>query len=409
VSELNTTTPIRSWCSTKCVEEVLKVLHIQKVAGIAGSENHLLTLLPRLGGAGYRPKMLVLADRDDKPESFVERMQASGVAAKILPMKANLDSMLIGRLVRYLRQDPPAVVHTHLFHADLYGGLAARLGGVRHVVSTKHGFDPWRMKRPYGLLDRLAASLQQEIICISHAIRKWLIQVEGLPAEKMRVIHYAIDAERFLQPARARPVFGQFSKPVIGAVTRLLEQKGVHVLLQAFAACLRRYPRASLVIAGDGPARSELESQATVLGIENSLHFLGYVAHPELRYVMESFDVFALPTFGEGFGLVLLEAMALRKPVVATNVMAIPEVVTPGKTGLLVPPGDASALANALVTLLGDAALREELGRAGRQRALGEFTVERMVRQTVELYDALLGQVPGGSLAGSPSGAVELQ
>jgi glycosyltransferase involved in cell wall biosynthesis len=365
----------------------LKVLHLQKVAGIAGSENHLLTLLPRLRQYGYEPTMLVLADGEDRPGPFVERLRASGVEAGILPMRGSIDPMLVGRLVRHVRRHAPDLVHTHLFHADLYGSLAARLAGVRHIVATKHGFNPWRRRLHYALLDRMAAYSQRRIITISNAIGRWLVEVEGLPAGKMRTIHYALDAGQFRRQGEGGPVLSDPPGPVIGTVTRLMRQKGVHVLIQAFAHCVKEQPAASLVIAGDGPARSELEQQATALGIKAQVQFLGYVPHPRLGYLMEGFDIFAFPTFGEGFGLAVLEAMALGKPVVASDVMAIPEIVLQGKTGLLVPPDDAPALANALLKLLGDAALRDQFGNAGRQRAQAEFTVERMVGETVEVYE----------------------
>jgi glycosyltransferase involved in cell wall biosynthesis len=118
---------------------------------------------------------------------------------------------------------------------------------------------------------------------------------------------------------------------------------------------------------------------------------------------VKAFDVFAFPTFGEGFGLVLLEAMALAKPVVASNVMAIPEIVVDGETGLLVPPDNAPALANALVKLLSDAALSQKLGLAGQQRAQREFTVDRMIHRTSEVYLAVLGRIAQSSISSADS------
>jgi glycosyltransferase involved in cell wall biosynthesis len=367
-----------------------RVLHVQKVAGIAGSENHLLTLLPCLREHGFEPSMLVLADPEDRPEPFIQRMRAGGVPVDSIPMRADVDPLLPAVLARYLRRHSFELIHSHLFHADLYCALAAHLAGRGRLVSTKHGYNPWRAKPQYGMLDRLATLKQRRIIIISHSIGNWLARVEGLPTQKMRTVYYALDAKKFRTIGDVRSPCDDLPKPVIGAVSRLFAQKGVHVLIQAFAGCLAHGPSGSLVIVGDGPARPELEQQVRALGISDKVHFLGCVPHPALSAIIRSFDIFAFPSFGEGFGMVLLEAMAWGKPVVASDVMAIPEIVLDGVTGLLAPPNDPEKLASALLQLIADAKLRLDLGNAGRRRVETAFTVERMVRQTVEVYEEVL-------------------
>jgi glycosyltransferase involved in cell wall biosynthesis len=372
------------------------ILHIQKVTGLAGSENHLLTLLPGLREYGYDPIMLVLtAPPEDRADAFVEQMRSQGVQTDLMPMSADVDPLLVARLARYIRRHRFTIVHTHLFHADIYGTLAARLAGVPRIVSTKHGFNPWRRKRQYALLDRLAAGFQTHIITISQAIGQWLVQVERLPAEKMRVIYYALDTERFRRCSQTPAALSTFSRPIIGTVARLIPSKGVHILLDAFATCLEHSVQASLLVLGDGPERAALEAHARARGIAGHVHFLGYMAAPDVSAMIRAFDIFAFPTFGEGFGLVLLEAMAWGKPIVASRVMAIPEIVLHNDTGLLVPPGDAVSLAQALLRLMQDPTLCHTLGMAGQKRGEQEFTVERMVQQTVNVYNEMLGLTPG--------------
>jgi glycosyltransferase involved in cell wall biosynthesis len=375
------------------------VLHIQRVSGIAGSENHLLTLLPELATYGYDPTMLVLTNSANQAQSFMAHMRARGVQTDCLCMPSDIDPFLVARLAWYMRQHCVDIVHTHLFHADIYGTLAARLAGINRLVSTKHGFDPWRRKRLYGWLDRLAAGWQMHIITISEAIGQWLVQVERLPATKMRTIHYALDVEHFRGDQRMSPVLAALSRPLIGTVTRLLRQKGVHILLDAFATCLRQVSQASLVVLGDGPERAALEAQVRAHGMAQRVHFFGYMATPDVSAIMRGIDIFAFPTFGEGFGLVLLEAMAWGKPVVASQVMAIPEIVLHEETGLLVPQGDAMSLAQALLRLMQDPTLCHTLGMAGQKRVEREFTVERMVQQTVCVYDRLLGMAGSNAIA----------
>ena len=367
-----------------------RILHIQKVAGIAGSENHLLTLLPSLSKCGYQPTMLVLADPEDRPESFMEKMRDLHIETHLIPMSSDVDPFLVVQLIRYLKKYQFDVIHTHLFHADIYGTLAAKLVGFQPIISTKHGFNPWRSQPLYAFLDRVAAVYQQQLIVISQAIGKWLVDVEGLPESKMQVVHYAIDIDKFCGNRQSTEELLTIPRPIIGTVTRLLHQKGVHVLLDAFAKCLENYPTASLVIVGDGVERARLEARARTLGVAARTHFLGYAAHPKLSAIARAFDIFAFPTFGEGFGLVLLEAMTLGKPVVASNVMAIPEIAIEGETGLLVPPNDSNSLSQALLKLMSDPNLCQQLGRAGRQRVEREFTVESMVQKTIRVYEDVL-------------------
>lgn len=368
-----------------------KIIHIQKVAGIAGSENHLLTLLPQLKKYGYDTTMLVLADSEDRPESFIEQMQAVGIPTYRISMGGDIDPLLVFQITYYLIPNYFDLIHTHLFHADIYGSLAALLAGIPAIISTKHGFNPWRNQKIYGFLDRLAASQQQQIITVSKAIGEWLVKTEKLPAKKMRAIPNAIEIEDIQAITKYPKELVNLSKPIIGTVSRLLHQKGIHVLLDAFAKCLKQHPQASLVIVGDGLYRNQLEEQARTLGIAENTHFLGYLQQPRLSAVVSEFDIFAFPTFGEGFGLVLLEAMAVSKPVVASNVMAIPEIVIDGQTGLLVQPDNADALGQGLLKLIENPSLCQQFGSAGRQRLEQEFTVDLMVQKTIAVYDEVLG------------------
>ena len=363
------------------------VLHISKVKGIAGAENHLLALLPQLRGAGHDPTMLVLRGPRDCPEEFVARLRAKEITVDVLPMRSNLDPALAWRLYRYLAVREFELVHTHLFHADVYGALAAVCARKGPIVTTKHGFNPWRSRRLYAWLDRAAARVQSSIITISRAIGKWLVRTEGLPEAKMTVVHYALDGEQFrFVPASAVEL--PPGHPVVGTVSRLIDQKQVDVLIRAVAACRARYPDMVLLVAGDGPERQRLIDLSTDLGVSDRVFFLGHYA--QVSALMRHLDIFALPTAGEGFGLVVLEAYAWSTPVVVSNVLALPEIVDHDITGLLVPPGDVTQLARALRRLADDPVLRDRIGAAGRRRLEREFTPERMTEQTVAVYEAAL-------------------
>lgn len=365
------------------------ILHIQKVKYIAGSENHLLLLLPQLVRYGYAPTMLVLADPEDEPDTFCECMRSNGIPTDVLRMRGDIDLVLLWRLTRYMRQHRFKLVHTHLFHADLYGAMAARLAGVPKIVCSQHGFDLWRHNRWLALLDRLANSQQNQIIVISSAIGRWLVEVEGLPATKMTTVHYALDAQAFRTNINRGSLSLPGTRPMIGVVARLIKSKGIDILLTAFVDVRQQHPEASLVIIGDGPERDALELQAQTLDITDATFFLG--KRSDVSALMREFDVFVLPTFGEGFGLVLLEAMAWGKPIVSTDALAVPEIVVHGETGLLVPPKDSDALAKAICYLLDNPRHAQVMGERGLRRLDTNFTVQRMVEQTVQVYNQVLG------------------
>jgi glycosyltransferase involved in cell wall biosynthesis len=175
---------------------------------------------------------------------------------------------------------------------------------------------------------------------------------------------------------------------VAGMACRLVEQKGVQYGIRAFAQVSAQYASARLIIAGDGPLRAPLEAEARAAGVADRVRFLGW--RDDVPRLLAALDVLLLPSLWEGFGLVLLEAMGQHLPVIASRVSAVPEIVTDGETGLLVPVRDADALADALALLLGDYDLRRHMGLLAEDRLETHFSAERMVSQTVELYNDLL-------------------
>ena len=366
----------------------MKILHIQKVAKVAGSENHLLTLLPPLRAHGVVPHMLVLEDGDCRPDEFVERMEGAGVRTARLPIRHDVDPGLVPRLARFIRRGGYDAVHTHLLHADLYGRLAGRLTGVK-VLSSYHCDDPEHLIPGVRQMDAVTARACHRIICISAAVRDYVRDRIGVPARLLTVVHYGLEPGDGAPPAV--PLRAQLGipadAPVVGMVGRLTEQKGHVYLLDAFARLRARHPGAWLVLVGDGELRAPLEKQAAELGIADRVRFTGYRA--DGAALMREMDVVVAPSIWEGFGLVLLEGMAAARPIVASRVSAIPEIVLDGETGTLVPPRDPAALADAIGALLADPARAASYGAAGRARLAACFTVEKMVRETAGVYRSL--------------------
>lgn len=370
----------------------MRVIHLSKMTGAAGSEGHLLALLPGLRARGVDARLWVLVEPDRPLDEYLARAGALGVPAERLTIRRDLDPALLWNLTRHLRRERPDILHTHLIHADLYGVLAARLARVPRVVSSRHNDDRFRTRLLVRLLNRALWRGIDAGIAISGAIRAFSLRVEGARADRLHTVSYGLDPATVpAQPdARAalRAALGLPAEALlVGSVCRLVEQKGLVYGLRGFAAVAGEIPGVHYVIAGDGPLRSALEAEARALGVSERVHFLGW--RDDAHAVFAALDVFLAPSLWEGFGLVFLEAMAHRLPVISTTVSAIPETVVDGETGWLVPPRDADALAGALRAALTDPVARRARGANGRARLEAEFTVEAMVERTLAVYRSL--------------------
>jgi glycosyltransferase involved in cell wall biosynthesis len=352
-------------------QAAVKVLHIHRIGGIGGSERHLLTLLPALAARGVEVRFLGLDDTSHAPGPFYEALT---VPYARVPASRDVDARLAWQVRAETRNAD--IVHTHLVHADVYGAL-----GARRLVSTKHNDDPFRAGA-FRFVERALAHRAAKVITITEALARFQVERVGLPADKVEVIHYGLDdlpAAWGSNPADHVPPEAR----VLLAVCRLEPQKGLDVAVRALPDIRVRHPGAELVVLGEGPQRAELERLAAELQVP--VHLLGRV--PDVAAWLRRADVLVHPARWEGFGLALLEAMLASKPVVATNVSSIPEIVADGQTGLLVPPDNPAALAAAVTRLLDDPGT---YGDEGRRRAQSQFSVARMADRTVALYGTAL-------------------
>jgi glycosyltransferase involved in cell wall biosynthesis len=359
----------------------VRVLHVQKVAGISGSEAHLLSLLPGLRDRGWDARMLMLHENEPGAWDFARALTDQGVPLDDVPMKRDIDPSAFIRLARYLASDRPRILHTHLVHADAYGQVAGTLARVPVRVSTKHGFNEFRQGRAFALADRAVAGLAHVHIAISQGLAHYLAETEGFDERSFEIVHYGISPSDGAEPYTG-------SEPRLLCVGRLIPIKGHAVLLRAFAEAQEEVPGLRLDIAGRGPLEPALRALAGELGIAASVRFLGYVS--PIQGAIEDSAIVVVPSIGEGFGMVALEAMERSRPVIAAAVGGLGELVSPGETGLLVEPGEALPLRRAIVELASDLGRAAEMGVAGRRRALAEFLDSRCVERTEELYERAL-------------------
>ena len=367
------------------------ILHVIKATGVAGAENHLLTLLPGLQARNVPVSLLILNEPGQPMNAYAERMIAAGVPTRQWPIRGNLDPLLVTRLTRLILAEKPRAVHTHLIHADWHGIIAARRARLNQIYMTGHNDDPFRRWLVVRLIQRWMWSCVTAGVAISEALRQFAISVEGAVPDRVSTIHYGLDPASTIGGEGARTMLRHEldispQAIVFGSVCRLVPQKGIDIALRAFWQVAQQIPDAHYIVVGEGPERAALKSQAAQYRLAHRMHFLGW--RDNARTLMTAFDVFLMPSRWEGFGLVALEAMAARLPVIATNVSALPEIVMQNETGLLVPPDDVSALVEAMLAIAMQPDLIRKMGAAGRQRLEAAFTVDQMITRTAQLYQA---------------------
>jgi glycosyltransferase involved in cell wall biosynthesis len=360
------------------------ILHVQKVAGISGSEAHLLSLLPALRARGWDVRMLMLHEDEPGAWDFARALEARGVPLDAIRVRADVDPIAFLQLVGYLVRHRPELLHTHLVHAEWYALLAGAAARVPLRFTTKHGFNEFREAPYFGVADRAVASLAHVQIAISRGLARYLEDVEGFDRESFEIVHYGIEPDGEPKPYDE-------PAPRLLCVGRLIPIKGHIVLLRAFAEARKRLPGLELEIAGRGPLEPALKALGVELGIQDSVRFLGHVS--PIQSAIERAAVVVVPSMGEGFGMVALEAMERARPVIAANIGGLGELVRDGETGILVPAGEAEPLAEAIVRVAGDLELARAMGDAGRRRALSRFLQSACTERTELLYEDALASV----------------
>ena len=362
----------------------MKVLHVQKVSGISGSEAHLVSVVPLLRERGWDARMIVLHEGEEGARAFVEAMRATGVPTDAWRMRFDLDPTVPLRLLR----QRAGILHTHLVHADVLCLPAGALARIPLRVSSKHGFNEFRGNRLVAAADRAAGRFADAQIAISNGLADYLAATEGFDRGSFQVVHYGIGAgpDPTSPPAPTR----------LAAVGRLIPIKGLDVLLRAFAVARTLVPELTLEIAGAGPLEAELRAAAP-----DGVTFLGRI--DDIAEVYERNAVVVVPSRGEGFGMVALEAAERGRAAIVSRVGGLPEIVVDGKTGIVVPPEDERALADAIVALATDPDRARAYGSAARVRALESFSEAAAVDGIDAVYRHLLRRRSKAAAASSAS------
>ena len=364
----------------------IRSLHIQTELARRGRRRQVLALVEGLEGLGH-PALLAAAD-----DGELERRAAEGLRFVAIAPKSEFDVHVGWQLARLVGDVKPSVVHAH---DPMAVALAAMALQMQHGVAPppvlvasrridhhldRRAFARWK----YGRVDGFLAA--------SDVIRTLLVN-DGIPADRLVVVHDGVNV-RAVDKVPATDVHATFwlphGAPTVGSAAALVPQKGHRFLVAAAARVVREVPDTRFLIIGEGELRHALEHQARGLGLERHLFLTGF--RSDAMALVKSLDIFVVSSLTEALGTAVLEAMACRRPVVATRAGSIPETIVDGETGLLVPPQDDDALAAAIVRLLRDDDLRARLAEAGRARVEAEFSVERVIERTLDAYRRFLGR-----------------
>lgn len=398
------------------------VLYLDHTAKLGGGEIALLDLVSALDKKRYEPIVILASDGP-----LVERLQRAGVETHVIPLDPSIvntrkDTLSGGSLLRirqggklaryamtlarWMRRRRVDIIHTNSLKSDLYGGIAARMAGLPVVWHVRDNIDSQYLPSVAASAFRgLARVIPNEVVANSESTLRCLAPRRGRGA-----VVYSGVAPRSLQPASAASPAEVRGKqqddhahgPTIAIIGRIAEWKGQHIFLQAAAEIHRKYPFARFWVIGaplfgEHDYQQKLTAMVDGLGLEKSVEFLGF--RNDIPELMERIDIVVHASIlGEPFGQVVVQGMAAGKPVIATDGGALPEIVIPGETGILVPMGDASAMADAVMTLIDEPERAREMGLAGRRRVEEMFTITHTVASIEAVYEGMLRRRPSASV-----------
>lgn len=352
----------------------LRICLIVRYAHIAGTEKHALLLASNINKNVATPHVLVLEDGE-----LCRQLTRRGVVTTVIPHRRSVLHYV--KVAAFLAGKKFDIVHCH---SGGYVCIIARLVGVKCIVYTKHGIGATMgdvISRPFirRLRDVMIDLCVRRYIALTRYDRMIMSRFLHISQDKIEVIPNGIDPTDASKPTKR-----QYDFPTIGAVGRLVKQKGLRYLIEAMPAIITEHRDLKLIIAGDGPEERSLKALAERLGVSNNVFFLGHVKNP--LAVISQLDVFVLPSIWEGLPYVLLEAMLLKRPIVASRIFGISEIIRDGEDGILVQPRSAQNIADVVLDLLANAEKRRSLGEAGHNRVLTNYTLAKTIRRIEQCY-----------------------
>jgi len=387
----------------------MKVLLVQKMAGISGSERYFLSVLPALKKRGVDARFLVVQHpaNAQKNDGFISELKAAGVGVYVIDSRLSISPWLVWRLARIIKQQGIDILQTNLIHADVWGGCVKRfllpklrLVSVKHGYSdtyqTAHGLDPAYLKPDLmARLTRWAAGHSNRVVSISSALVRFFVDGGLVSSDRSVAVPYGFDFSEVVLKTPADAV--RFGKPQIVVPGRVVPVKQHHLLIGILPELVREFPSLSIVMVGAGPLLDELKADCARKGLSEHVRWEGFRTNMH-DYLRDS-DLAVIPSAAEGFGLVVLEAWHHAKPVLAFDVPAINEIVESGTDGVLVTPFDTRQLLERIKALLADPARMQAMGNAGKRKQVETYGLDAMCEATIKVYDEVLA---GDAAPGEP-------
>jgi glycosyltransferase involved in cell wall biosynthesis len=367
------------------------VLHVRCVTGYGGGPEKTILNSPRfLVRLGYRTVCAFIhPPRDESIENLRQRAEAASAELLSVPDRGPWDLRSLHQLIRYCRQHRVAIWHAHEYKSNLFGLLARRFHKMK-LVTTIHGWVQHTSRTPlYYAVDRKCLPRYDAVVAVSTDLQGEALRA-GVEAERLHLVHNAIETEEFRRHAPSRRWSPNSDAPlVIGGMGRLSSEKGFDLLIRAVADARRAGLNCTLRIAGAGDQRGALEVLIDTLHAQSFVELLGQVR--DVPSFFEGLDLFVLSSIREGLPNVVLEAMAMEVPVLATRVAGMPQLMASGVNGWLIEPGSSSAILEGIRAMAADAELRERLAAAGRHTVEQSFSFRQRMERIAAIYGGVLG------------------
>jgi len=376
----------------------MRILHVIYTQGVGGAEKYLKHLLPGLKNYGISCDLIVICSKNTQAifTAYCNSVNSLGVKTKLLVAEKYRIFKTASDVHAYLKAEQISILHTHLFHADLMAAVLKTFFNKHiRIISTKHGYqekvllqyDPFHYQKPNDLYYYITRYILSKIdinIAVSKAMSDLYFNL-GISKKHYPYIHHGINFPEFDQPAQGN----EYSKdyPQLITVGRVEMIKGHHVLIDAMPAVLDVFPQATLLVLGEGSEKANCEAHVKKAGLQNQVQFMGFVQQP-YRYISNA-DILIQPSFFESFGLVFIEGLALKTPIIAFDVPAGNEILENDKTALLVNKGDSKALAEKIIFLLQHPEIAKKLADNAYEKYKNEFTTEAMVKKMAAWYKSL--------------------
>lgn len=366
----------------------INILHIISKLPVGGVENQLAMVVKRYDRKRFQPFVCCLSGED----VVGREIEDSGTQVIYLnKLQHQFRWRIVRDIYNLIKQKNIKIVRTHQYHANFYGRLAAIWAGVPCIVASVHNVYTIDKKIHRRIINRLLSRFTDKVVAVSEAVKDDILKYDGVKRDKVEIIYNGVDVNRFLNVNGdlVRKEFGiNMDAAVVGTVGRLTMQKGHKCLIDAISKIKNNFPEIAFLLIGDGPLKNDLEVYAETLGMKNNIIFAG--TRRNIPEVLAAMDIFVFPSLWEGLGTAVIEAMAAGKPIIASDLPPVREMIEHERNGMLALVKNSTALAQSIKLLLDKKTFAESLGRSAQEKASSCFSIETTVNKYSTLFEEVL-------------------